>query len=306
MTNFIVIFICLLAGWLCQKVPRFPQQSGRAFNAFVIYLSLPAMVLIQFPLLLSTAKLDRGLLLLAAMPWIVFFTALVLFTYVGKQWKWSKATIAGVILTAGLGNTSFVGFPLLEALLGPGSIRYGVVVDQFGSFLVLSLIGIPFAAARAGGRVSAKMILERVITFPPFLSVVAALVWYLIGLPGLDSVKPALEKVAGTLVPLALFAVGFQIQADLSLLRRRSAPLVSGLIYKLAAAPLLFFAVHVGLKSLDPEVMQVTVLQAGMAPMITAAIVANEFDLDGEIANLMVAVGIPLSLLTVPVLHWLF
>lgn len=306
MTNFIVIFICFLAGWLCRKVPRFPAQSGRAFNAFVIYLSLPAMILIQFPLLLSTAKLEGGLFLLAAMPWIVFFSALALFTFVGRKWKWSKATTAGMILTAGLGNTSFVGFPLLEALIGPDSIRYGVVVDQFGSFLVLSLIGIPFAAARAGGRVGAKLILERVLTFPPFLSVVAAVVWYLVGLPGMDSVKPALEKVAGTLVPLALFAVGFQIQADLSLLKRRSAPLVSGLMYKLAAAPLMFFLVHLFVKSIDPEVMQVTVLQAGMAPMITAAIVANEFDLDGELANLMVAVGIPLSLLTVPVLHRLF
>lgn len=306
MTNFIIIFICLVAGWLCQKVPRFPKESGRAFNAFVIYLSLPAMILIQFPLLLSTAKLEGGLLLLAAMPWIVFFTSWGLFTYLGKLWKWPRATTAGIILTAGLGNTSFVGFPLLEALLGPQSIRYGVVVDQFGSFLVLSLIGIPLAASFAGGRVTPKMIAQRVLTFPPFLAVMAACVWYLIGLPGLDSVKPALEKVAGTLVPLALFAVGFQIKADLALLRKRSQPLVTGLIYKLALAPLMFFVAHFLLKSIDPEVMQVTVLQAGMAPMITAAIVANEFDLDGEIANLMVAVGIPLSLLTVPFLHWLF
>jgi predicted permease len=306
LTNFIIIFICLVAGWLCRKVPRFPEASGRALNSFVIYLSLPALILNQFPALLSNAKLEGGLFLLALMPWFVFFAAMALFTFVGKTWRWPAATTAGMILTAGLGNTSFVGFPLLEALIGPQAIRYGVVVDQFGSFLVLSLVGIPFAAARAGGKVSARMIFERVLTFPPFVSVVAACVWYLLGLPGQDSVRPALEKLAGTLVPLALFAVGFQIRADLSLLKKRSLPLVLGLIYKLAVAPLMFFAVHLVLKSIDPETMQVAVLQAGMAPMITAGIVANEFGLDGEIANLMVAIGIPLSLLTVPILHTLF
>ena len=37
-----------------------------------------------------------------------------------------------------------------------------------------------------------------------------------------------------------------------------------------------------------------------MAPMITGAIIAERFDLDSELAYLLVCVGIPLSLFTVP------
>ena len=49
-----------------------------------------------------------------------------------------------------------------------------------------------------------------------------------------------------------------------------------------------------------PLAARVTLLEAGMATQITSAIVANEFHLDGEIANLMVAISIPLSLVSIP------
>lgn len=42
-------------------------------------------------------------------------------------------------------------------------------------------------------------------------------------------------------------------------------------------------------------------LEAAMAPMITAAVVARELDLDGEIAQLLVGIGIPLSFATVSI-----
>lgn len=304
MTNFIVLFICLSAGWLCQKVSRFPTETGRALNAFVIYLSLPALVLIQFPKLLKGGELDTGFFLLALMPWTVFALSWLIFSIVGKNW--SRATRGAVILTAGLGNTSFVGFPLLEALVGPDSLRFGVVVDQFGSFLVLSLVGIPLAAFYAGVSVRPAQIVQRVVTFPPFLALVTASFWFALGLPGEELAKGTLEKIAGTLVPLALFAVGFQLRPDKATLKRRFLPLVIGLSYKQAVAPILFFTICGAFASLQSEVSQVVVLQAGMAPMITAAIVAKEFELDSETANLMVAIGIPLSLLTVPLLHLLF
>jgi predicted permease len=38
-----------------------------------------------------------------------------------------------------------------------------------------------------------------------------------------------------------------------------------------------------------------------MAPMITGSIIAAEYDLDGDLAALMVGVGIPLSFLTLPI-----
>ena len=50
--------------------------------------------------------------------------------------------------------------------------------------------------------------------------------------------------------------------------------------------------------------IQVTLFEAAMPPMITAAILAKEKDLDPELATLMVAVGLPLSFITLTGWWW--
>jgi predicted permease len=110
------------------------------------------------------------------------------------------------------------------------------------------------------------------------------------------------EQIGSTLIPLALLSVGMRLNIRFKSLRGRRTPLSLGLIYKLGAAPLLLlFASRV--LGIQGEVFQATLLEAAMAPMVTAAIVATDFHLDGEIASLMVGLGIPLSLLSVPAWH---
>jgi predicted permease len=46
--------------------------------------------------------------------------------------------------------------------------------------------------------------------------------------------------------------------------------------------------------------LTVGVLQAGMAPMISAAILADEYKLEPSLANTLLGAGIVLSLITIP------
>jgi predicted permease len=52
-------------------------------------------------------------------------------------------------------------------------------------------------------------------------------------------------------------------------------------------------------------VLTVGVLQAAMAPMISAAILADQYDLEPPLANTVLGAGILLSLLTVPLANML-
>jgi predicted permease len=53
------------------------------------------------------------------------------------------------------------------------------------------------------------------------------------------------------------------------------------------------------------QAIQVTLFEAAMPPMITAAIVAAEHDLDPPLVNLMVAVGLIVSFFTLTGWWWL-
>jgi predicted permease len=106
---------------------------------------------------------------------------------------------------------------------------------------------------------------------------------------------PLLTKLASTLVPLALFSVGMQIQ--FSDWRCEFPSLTLGLAYKLLLAPALVMGAAMAFQ-LKGIIAQTSVFEAAMAPMVTSAILASEYRLNSRLANLMVSVGILLSIVT--------
>lgn len=306
MSNLALIFICLLLGLLLKRTGRFPANTHTALNAFVIFVSFPATVLLQITHLFSKTAPSWSLLLPASMGWLLFAGSWALIAWIGKRRKWSDARTGALILTAGLGNTSFVGFPLLEALLGSEAVPWGVLVDQLGSFFVLSTLGI-VVASRYGRPRDGKprSIPRQVFSFPPFLALLTALSLSAFGFVFTGISEILLARLASTLVPLALFAVGFQLNLSPSTLRSYGRPLSLGLLYKLFLAPAALMVLYVFVLGQRDFVTRVTLLEAAMATMITSAVVAADFSLDEELANLMVGVSVPLSLLTVPVWNYL-
>jgi predicted permease len=96
---------------------------------------------------------------------------------------------------------------------------------------------------------------------------------------------------------LALFSVGLQFKLHLH--RDQLGGLSSGLAWKLAVAPLACWALG-RLAGVDGLTLVVGVLQAAMAPMISAAILADQYELEPRLANTVLGAGIVLSLATVP------
>ncbi len=301
MAELALIFVCLAAGMLLRRSGRFTDAASSVLGTFVVFVSLPALVLLKVPPLLATASLDREVLVPISMPWIAFVLAFVVIPRIGGSLGWSRAVIGTLVLTVGLGNTSFVGYPLVESLFGADALRFAVLVDQPGSFLVLSTLGVAAGTWFAGGRLDVRAMLRRLVSFPPLLALVAAVLWKASGFDAGVAVHTLLERLAATLVPVALVTVGAQLRVDTALLRRHWRPLALGLTLKLVLLPALFLVLYVHVLSLRGLAVQVTIVQSAMAPMITAAVLAAELGLDVELASLMLGVGIPLSLVTVPV-----
>lgn len=304
MLNFVIIFLCMLAGIIAKRSHYFPNQTVQVLNSFIITISLPALVLSTLPQLLRSMDFSGPWWIPVSMAWITFILAFFFFLMIGKRLKWSKAKIGALILTAGLGNTSFVGFPILEAIIGSHAIPIGILVDQPGSFLVLSTLGIMVAAVLSGTDISPKFIVKRVISFPPFIAMILSIIWAFAKLERMEIVTESMSKIAMTLVPLALFSVGYQLKFDPKVLRKRWIALSLGLVFKLILIPLIFSFLMIKVIKVSDLVTQVVVLESAMATMITSAVVATEFHLDSEMANLMVGISIPISLISVPLWNY--
>lgn len=301
MANFILIFVCFILGLFFRHYKFFPPGAPQALNRFVIYVSLPALTLAQIHRLDLT---KGGLLIPISMPWLVYLVGFGFFYYIGKYTQMPKKVIGTLTLTGSLGNTSFVGFPLLEALFGTGAIAVGILVDQPGSFLIAGTLGVAAAAFYAGGSIHPKSIAKKIFVFPPFLSLLFAFPLRSVDLA--PEVFQVLDRLGATLIPLSLISVGMQLHFDSEKIKANFKYLCWGLGFKLFLVPLLCALVYLGLFQQHGETVLITLVESAMAPMITAGIIAAEYDLDADLANLMIGIGIPISLLTVPVWSWIF
>jgi predicted permease len=295
MANIILLAVCLLAGIGLKKTGRFHAATPSVLNSFIIHISLPALAILH----IHNLKLSASLALTAAMAWFLFGCSWLLFGSVGKLIKLDRKTVGALILVAGLGNTSFVGLPMIEAYFGKELLGVGIIVDQLGSFMVLSTVGIFVATYYSSGTVSPRIMLKKVLMFPPFQALLLAFVLRPIQFP--EWTVTILEKLGGTLTPLALVSVGFQLQ--LSGIKAIAGPLAAGLSYKLLLGPVFIYLLYVTLLGASGTVVQVTIFEAAMAPMITAGIIAIDHDLKPQLVGMLVGIGIPLSFITLHFWH---
>jgi predicted permease len=296
LSAYVLLLTCLGAGVVCARYALMPVNTPAVLNAWVLRLALPAVVLVQIPAL----EFDPQLIIPALAPWLVFLGAVVLFPLLGRRQGWDRKTVGCLILTAGLGNTSFVGLPLVEALAGRAGMGPAVIADQLGSFVALATGGVYVAASYSGGRARLGDVLGRMLRFPPFGAVVLAFAIALLIGPLPKLLADVLHRLGDTMTPLALFSVGLQFR--LGDIRHHVPTIAAGLAWKLLAAPLIVWSaiLLIGARGLAP---QVAVLQCAMAPMITAGIMAQEHGLSPRLSNTIVSVGIVVSFFSVP-LWW--
>lgn len=298
MDNIILIFVCMLLGFLLKRNKDFPALSYKTLNQFVIYISLPAVALYYIPKLEISSKLLFPL----GIAWLGFVLSYLFFTAFSKIFGWSKKLTGCLIIVAGLGNTSFVGFPVIEAVYGKEAFKTAVIVDQPGSFVVVSTLAILVATMYSRGTASSSAIFRKIVFFPPFVAFAAACFLNVLQLDFPDALQSVLQRLGSTVTPIALVAVGMQLEFDSK--SKHWKFLTLGLFFKLFVTPAFFYLLYVVLLDGKGLEVQVSILEAAMAPMITGAIVATNYGLKPKLANMMIGFGIPLSFLTLA--FWYF
>lgn len=298
MNNFILIFIFLFLGLLLQRVKGFPSNIYKVLNKIVIYLCLPAITLYHIPKI----KWSNELLFPIGAGWITFILAFVFFHFLGKKLKWSNKLIGCLILTAGLSNSSFLGYPIIEALFGKKGLETAVLVDQPGTFVVVSTLGVFVAAFYSKGSPDTWSIIRKIVLFPPFIMFVLACLMNVYDYDLDSDIQSILLKVGSFVTPLALLSVGLQLNFD-----RKSQHwkfLRLGLFFKLILVPFVILVLYVFIFNQHSEPIKITIMETAMAPMITGAILASTYGLKPKLSSMMVGFGIPVSFLTLAI--WYF
>ncbi len=299
MTNLLILMLCLSLGVILQRSKVFPTDAHLVLNSFIIYICLPALTLLYT----SEINFQRSQALPVLMPYILFICSFVFFKIIASIFEFDRSTTGALTITAGISSISFVGFPVFEILYGNEGLKMGVLMSQAGSFVVCGTLGIMTAAYYSSSEPSLKKILENIFTFPPFLAFCLAVSLNIFGVHFPVFAKDILQKLGSPFTILALVSVGLQINFSRESFTQK--PLLIGLFFKLFIAPLIIYLLYVILFNEKTWLGQICVVGAGLGSMNTATIIAINHRLNPPLASLMVGIGIPLSLITTLILHFL-
>lgn len=290
MSNFFIILFCLLIGYIFRISKLAGKNDYKIVNTWVIYVGLPSIALLYIP------KIEWNLayLFTAILPLILFGLSYLFFNIINIWLKYSRRTVVTLSIVSGLSNTSFVGFPLIITYFGAEFLKVGIVSDQV-TFFTLSTIGVLLAAGTrsvfATKREKAQFITKRLITFPPFIACVFALLFgkYILS----DELNSFYSALAATVSPMAIFSIGMQLK--FKNLDKEIKAIGLSLFFKLLLGPLCLLIITL-LFNLHGEFYQVSVFEMAMPCLVASSIIIEKFGLNIKLSNTIIGLSIIIGL----------
>ncbi|MCA1995114.1 MAG: AEC family transporter [Coleofasciculus sp. S288] len=212
--------------------------------------------------------------------------------------SWSKPAQGSFLLSAMVGNTGYLGYPVTLTLVGQKYFGWALFYDMLGTTVGAYGLGVLLAARFGQGVTSPNQLLRAMLYNPALWSLGFGLGFRQIPLP--DSVEDILQACGWSAIALSLVLIGMRLSQLDSWSRLRQASVSLGI--KMLLVPLI---VGLGLLQINitgsPQL--VIVLQMAMPPAFATLVLAEVYDLDRNLTVTALAVGSIGLLLMLPI--WL-
>ena len=303
------LFGLIVLGYGLKRARVLHPSHVPVLNGLVVNVTLPALIikgLAGAPRLPAHDAL-APLALLAAQ-----IVTLALALALGRVMRLARPTQGALALTGVFGNTGFLGYPIVLALL-PREFPVAILLDQFGMTIALYL-----CAAGLGGVLGpspglpgeTRGAILRFLRSPLFLSLIVGMLVRLVPWPPALTHAPGAQVLGGTLMqcldylgqgttPVVLLALGVALRPGAA--RAYVTPLALACALKLLVCPLAMWAVSRAL-GLHGDLLTVGILMATMPTAVMASVLSGQHDLAGDYAVAVVFLSTVLSAVTVPLL----
>ena len=311
MENIALIAACLTLGAFVRRFHWLPDSAPLKLNQFVIYVSLPAVILLRIPQL----EINQQLLLPMFLPWLLIALSAFAVWLLGHIYQWPNDVTGCLMMVVPLGNTSYLGFPMVKVFFGDSALPIAIIFDQIGNFFGLAIYGSIVIAHYSGDPTARRPLglIKRIISFPPFLALCTALL--LKGCEYPQGLSSTLTLLSLTMVPMTMFLVGLQLNFRIP--GELKTPLKWGLFLKLVAMPTTaaIICYILGFYDLSRSAgistgffhieAQISIFEAAMPPMVTAGVLAIAANLAPRLAAAAIGLGLLTSCLSLPLLYGL-
>lgn len=285
-------------GWLLGY--GLPKRIPNLFGKFLYWVGVPVSV-IGF---LLGADLSGPIWLAPLVAWAAILLGAGL-AYGWMRWQlslaWRRPTQGSFVLSSMVGNTGYLGYPIVLALVGSQYFAWALFYDMLGTMLGAYGLGVVLASHYGDSTESRWKLLQAMVYNPTLASFLAGLWLHDAALPPL--LQTGLKAAAWGCISLSLVLIGMRLSQLTSL---RSVKLASvSLGIKMLVVPLVLGSL-VTLLGMTGAPRIILVLQMAMPPAFATLVITEAYNLDRELAVTSLALGSLSLLALLPFWLWLF
>jgi predicted permease len=283
--NILPIILVSGAGFALGKLLHI---DSRSLGRVVFYVFSPVLILDL--LIQNQLKMSEAAIVIAyAFSFILIMGAITLL--LGYFLKLERPALISILITTMFANTGNYGLPLVSFAFGEQALSYAAIYFVTTTCMFYTL-GVLLASLGHMNFKEAALGLFKVPTIYAVLLAVIINAWN-VQIPA--PVTRAIELAAGGSIPLMLILLGVQLTHVEFSSHLRALQL--SVLLRLLIAPLaaLLFAALFGLHGFA---RQGSVTQASMPSMVSATVLATEYDLDSKLITAVVFISTLLSPLT--------
>lgn len=293
-TQVAVLFIIILVGYFVRKKGLLDESSTSKLSSLVMNIFLPAMIITAMQIQFDKEMIPKILSLLFVSMVMFGVSTIVAFCLKFFIKSYSKLGIFQYSLV--FSNSGFMGYPVVEAVLGKGAIFYAAIFNLPFNFLCFTL-GVYFLSK---GNSNARFSIKSMIN-PSMIAVFIGLALFVTGTELPVFVNQPLELLGDVTTPISMIVIGSMLAGSSAMECFKRFDMYMLAILRLVAIPMLVFLVLRPF-SFDSVVMAIPVVIAAMPSAANTAIMANEYGSDVSLASQAVFFTTLFSVVSIPLI----
>ncbi|WP_028973721.1 AEC family transporter [Spirochaeta cellobiosiphila] len=292
------LFVLIVLGYYLRKKNVFDGDITRGMIQLLLHYTLPAMIFVSMLQSNSKDMLNQSIemFVLSVIAYVFFGIAALVFTFVLKAPEEDKGVYRFCFLFS---NVGFMGYPVIEAVLGEKGVFYAAIFNIPFNFLAFSLGVLLLTKGKSEG----QLFSWKILISPPLVATFIGFIFFITGFTLPEFILKPIDLIGSITTPLSMITIG----SLLAVLPVRDIAkewrLFVATVIRLLLIP---FTLWLILRPWFSGVsLYIPIIVSAMPAAANAPILSEKYGGKGSLASQFVFVSTLFSLITIPIWSYL-
>lgn len=293
-TQVFILFILILVGYIATKKNLIDSSLTKKLSKLIMNIFLPCMIINSMQLEYSPTILKKVLLLIliSLLIYAISFLIAIIFKAISK----SKNDIGVYQFAILFSNVGFMGYPIVEAILGKDAIFYAAIFNIPFNLLIMTL-GV-FVICKENNNYSFYF---KSLINPVIISIFIGLSLFILNIKLPYIINRPIELLGNITTPLSMIVIGSMLclSSISECVRNKKLYIVS--FIRLILMPILIYFILKGIVY-DKLLFSIPIVIVSMPVASNTAILSSEYNANDKLASQLVFMSTLFSILTIPII----